>query len=862
MGTNKQLNRSFKLTSTIFDQLLQQYSQIGFKKTQILQAWQQCGYNQQTFHEELIKISEKENALIMNEEDLFNSQIQLKMQLQQIEQQDLKIAIQLSLDQNVQQKPPITEERINKSTPVGLKNLGNTCYMNAMLQSLFNVLPFRKFILELDLKNNQSLASNFLLQLQLLFLMLQESNQSYINPYNLFDALQKFKPSAMFIRGVQNDFNELQNSFQDAIEQALKEENFEQQKKQFCEMFYGEAKEILSYKENDKEIIKFNDTTFGSISIEAADKDLEKGFLNTRVLIIDEYETENKEKTKAKIDQNIVQAPFLISFYINRVYYDPKQKQVCKNNTQFNFNSSLNINQFKTINQGQKNLELQKLDQEEQRILDQLKNFGDTKEEIEENFNKVIKLFKRNEGQIDNLVTIDGFCICDESTANPNIIQSDQMLFQLESYKEKMMKTVQLLTDQLERIQEQKKKLLKSDQNMYLLTSVLMHDGSANSGHYYCYVLDKKDLTTWWKCNDSTVTKVDFAQVYKDASGSNRVNSNVSGLVYEQEQWLKVDKIQINQKLLSMIQEDKEKQLIAQDEQKVFNRKSIILQQIQQQKNKQLKYKDYFDREFERFSNFDQFLNSVNQNVYQYYLILSTIQQDILLIKDQLNKPQEIDHYIKYFITQTNLITINYDNELKKSKDEYLMVNSLLQQLPLKNITNQNYSEIIRYYYTILKSIQEIKSCSTITNHLKKIYGVLLLKGCFFVDLSLQTNNISTCIEISQSLLIQINQNEIVDKLIFQQVFTNLKLSSEQAKLITKKPEIEDQIIKIQKKGELLINLKQLEFKSLESEIPQLQRLRNDVLKLWIYQYDKIKTEQKLLDQNERQNAEVLLYFG
>lgn len=71
-------------------------------------------------------------------------------------------------------------------------------------------------------------------------------------------------------------------------------------------MFYGEAKEILSYKENDKEIIRFNDTTFGSISIEAADKDLEKGFINTRILIIDEYETENKEKTKAKIDQNII----------------------------------------------------------------------------------------------------------------------------------------------------------------------------------------------------------------------------------------------------------------------------------------------------------------------------------------------------------------------------------------------------------------------------------------------------------------------------------------------------------------------------------------------------------------------------
>ncbi|CAD8189094.1 unnamed protein product [Paramecium pentaurelia] len=861
MGTNKQLNRSFKHTSTIFDQLFQQYSSIGFKKAHILKAWQQCGDNQQTFHEELIKISQQENALILNEDDLFNSMMQLKMQLEQIEQQDLKIAIQLSLDQNAQSKQINSENRTNKSIPVGLKNLGNTCYMNAMLQSLFNVLPFRKFILELDLKDNQSLAYNFLLQLQLLFLMLQESNQSYITPYNLFEALQKFKPSAMFIRGVQNDFNELQNSFLDAIEQALKEENFEEEKKKFCEMFYGEAKEILSYKENDKEIIKFNDTTFGSISIEAADKDLEKGFINTRILIIDEYETDNKEKTKAKIDQNIVQAPFLISFYINRVYYDPKQKQVCKNNTQFNFNSSLNINQFKTINQGQKNLELQKLDEEEQRILDQLKSFGDTKEEIEENFNKVIKLFKRNEGQIDNLVTIDGFCICDENTANPNIIPSDQMLFQLQSYKEKMMKTVQLLTDQLERIQEQKKKILKSDQNMYLLTSVLMHDGSANSGHYYCYVLDKKDLTTWWKCNDSTVTKVDFAQVYKDASGSNRVNSNVSGLIYEQEQWLKVDKIQINQKLLSFIQEDKEKQLIAQDEQKVLNRKAIILQQIQQQKNKLLKYKDQLDREFERFSNFDQFLNSVNQNVYQYYLILTTVQQDIVLIKDQLNKPQEVNNYIKYFITQTNLITTNYDTELKKLKDEYLMINSLLQQLPLKNITNQNYSEKIRYYYTILKQISDIKSCSTLANHLKKIYEVLLLKGCFYVDLSLQANNIQTCIEISQSILISINQNQYVDKLIFQQVFANLKLSSEQVKLITKNTEISDQIIQLQNKGELFINLKQLEFKSLESEILQLQRLRNDSLKLWIHQYDKIKTEQKLLDQNDRQNAEVLLYF-
>ena len=46
---------------------------------------------------------------------------------------------------------------------------------------------------------------------------------------------------------------------------------------------------------------------------------------------------------------------------------------------------------------------------------------------------------------------------------------------------------------------------------MYNLTAVLMHDGGATSGHYYCYILDKNDYKTWYKCNDSLITKVDYA---------------------------------------------------------------------------------------------------------------------------------------------------------------------------------------------------------------------------------------------------------------------------------------------------------------------------------------------------------------
>ena len=49
-------------------------------------------------------------------------------------------------------------------------------------------------------------------------------------------------------------------------------------------------------------MIRVNETTFGSISIEASEKSLNKGFTNARILRIDEFETDNKEKTTAKIE--------------------------------------------------------------------------------------------------------------------------------------------------------------------------------------------------------------------------------------------------------------------------------------------------------------------------------------------------------------------------------------------------------------------------------------------------------------------------------------------------------------------------------------------------------------------------------
>jgi ubiquitin C-terminal hydrolase len=62
----------------------------------------------------------------------------------------------------------------------------------------------------------------------------------------------------------------------------------------------------------------------------------------------------------------------------------------------------------------------------------------------------------------------------------------------------------------------------------YKLHAVFIHQGQANYGHYWIYILDHKE-DQWWKYNDSLVTKVHESEIYHDTTGS---TANPYFLVY------------------------------------------------------------------------------------------------------------------------------------------------------------------------------------------------------------------------------------------------------------------------------------------------------------------------------------------
>ncbi|XP_019862776.1 PREDICTED: ubiquitin carboxyl-terminal hydrolase 4-like, partial [Amphimedon queenslandica] len=122
----------------------------------------------------------------------------------------------------------VESQRIH-SKICGLKNLGNTCYMNSALQCLVHTEPLRELIeptctngsrsLQTSQPSHRNLASSFS---QLIKDMLQAPGLGYCNPYDLKKAIESHAPIfkgnsqqdaqeliTLFIGGLHEEFNEI-----------------------------------------------------------------------------------------------------------------------------------------------------------------------------------------------------------------------------------------------------------------------------------------------------------------------------------------------------------------------------------------------------------------------------------------------------------------------------------------------------------------------------------------------------------------------------------------------------------------------------------------------------------------------------
>ena len=58
-----------------------------------------------------------------------------------------------------------------------------------------------------------------------------------------------------------------------------------------------------------------------------------------------------------------------------------------------------------------------------------------------------------------------------------------------------------------------------ADSNLYHLHAILVHSGSLNSGHYYCFIRPQLESDQWFKFNDQCVSEVNQRHAFNVGMG-------------------------------------------------------------------------------------------------------------------------------------------------------------------------------------------------------------------------------------------------------------------------------------------------------------------------------------------------------
>ncbi|KAI3373400.1 hypothetical protein L3Q82_022008, partial [Scortum barcoo] len=144
---------------------------------------------------------------------------------------------------------PHDRKRID-NCPVGLKNVGNTCWFSAVIQSLFNLLEFQRLVLNYspparvhDLPRNQKEHRNlpFMQELRNLFSLMVGSKRKYVDPSRAVEILKDaFKSSESQQQDVSEFTHKLLDWLEDAFQMKAEEgREGEKPKNPMVELFYG-----------------------------------------------------------------------------------------------------------------------------------------------------------------------------------------------------------------------------------------------------------------------------------------------------------------------------------------------------------------------------------------------------------------------------------------------------------------------------------------------------------------------------------------------------------------------------------------------------------------------------------------------
>lgn len=409
--------------------------------------------------------------------------------------------------------------------PTGLKNIGNTCYFNSMLQTYYMLPEFRKAVLSFpslmdatgDDDPNKS-TIQFMKELQKLFVLMMYSNQKYVDPSPVLKNLNDKDGKPVSIGDQQDvaDFNEiLFKTLEKGFELGAKEG---EKKDLIRRIFYGSGPEYLQVQFPDgtsKE--SHQDTEFSSLilPIGTEPSDLFSRIDASVLQEVVDYTDEEKGPASAQRCLWFKSPPLVLMLQESRVQFDIERRAFIKRESPVTFEKEIYLDRYLLNNKEEttKRRAIVSKWREELLILEsELKvftHFEDKALALDDAIQRVIHYYKEK-----------------GSTAETEpLLQILSKDFGIEQEKmNDLRKRINSKREEIERAYEDMK------QTSYSLYAVWVHQGVAGTGHYWAFIREPSS-DRWTKFNDMRVSHVDEETVMREAVGG-YANASAYFLIY------------------------------------------------------------------------------------------------------------------------------------------------------------------------------------------------------------------------------------------------------------------------------------------------------------------------------------------
>ncbi|XP_054686812.1 ubiquitin carboxyl-terminal hydrolase 25 isoform X5 [Grus americana] len=435
--------------------------------------------------------------------------------------------------------------------PVGLKNVGNTCWFSAVIQSLFNLLEFRRLVLNFnppanaqDLPRNQKEHRNlpFMRELRYLFALLVGSKRKYVDPSRAVEILKDaFKSNDSQQQDVSEFTHKLLDWLEDAFQiKAEEERDGEKPKNPMVELFYGRflAVGVLEGK-------KFENTEmFGQYPLQVNGfKDLHECL--EAAMIEGEIESLHSENSaKSGQEHWFTELPPVLTFELSRFEFNQALGRPEKIHNKLEFPPILYLDRYM-----HKNREITRIKR------DEIKRLKEYLTVLQQRLERTIEQQGPSSSDVPSTSPVQRSVIHKPFTqsrippdlpmhpAPRHITEEELSVLEgcLHRWRTEVENDTRDLQESISRI-HRTIELMYSDKTMvqvpYRLHAVLVHEGQANAGHYWAYIYDHHQ-NRWMKYNDISVTKSTWEELERDSFGGYR-NASAYCLMYinDKEQYL------------------------------------------------------------------------------------------------------------------------------------------------------------------------------------------------------------------------------------------------------------------------------------------------------------------------------------